>query len=147
MTQAIRARDVTVELGRRRILDGVTFAEAEEKAFKRQFEQAEQRFEVGLTAVTDVHEARATYDNARARAIVARNNLADAKEALFEITGRQFDAYDALQEVLPVGDIHAVELLHLDFRDIALVMNHLDGHPGRRVDAGHQRLYLGSGLL
>ena len=84
------------------LLDGVTFAEAEEKAFKRQFEQAEQRFEVGLTAVTDVHEARASYDNARARAIVARNNLADAQEALFEITGRRFEQYDELQDVLPL---------------------------------------------
>jgi len=84
------------------LIDGVTFAEAEEKAFKRQFEQAEQRFEVGLTAVTDVHEARATYDNARARAIVARNNLADAKEALFEITGQSFETFDALQENLPL---------------------------------------------
>ena len=82
--------------------DGVIFAEAEEKAFQRQFEQAEQRFEVGLTAVTDVHEARASYDNARARAIVARNNLEDAKEALHELTGRYFDSYDALQEVLPL---------------------------------------------
>jgi outer membrane protein len=84
------------------LIDGVTFAEAEEKAFKRQFEQAEQRFEVGLTAVTDVHEARATYDNARARAIVARNNLEDAKEALFEITGQSFETFDALQENLPL---------------------------------------------
>lgn len=83
-------------------LDGVTFAEAEEKAFKRQYEQAEQRFEVGLTAVTDVHEARASYDNARARAIVARNNLADAKEALRELTGQYFEEYDALQESLPL---------------------------------------------
>jgi outer membrane protein len=82
--------------------DGVTFREAEEKAFKRQFEQAEQRFEVGLTAVTDVHEARASYDNARARAIVSRNNLADAKEALHELTGQYFEEYDALQEVLPL---------------------------------------------
>jgi outer membrane protein len=84
------------------LTDGVTFAEAEEKAFKRQFEQAEQRFEVGLTAVTDVHEARASYDNARARAIVARNDLADAKEALRELTGQYFEEYDALQEVLPL---------------------------------------------
>jgi outer membrane protein len=82
--------------------DGVIFAEAEEKAFQRQFEQAEQRFEVGLTAVTDVHEARASYDNARARAIVARNDLADAKEALRELTGKYFEEYDALQEVLPL---------------------------------------------
>ena len=82
--------------------DGVIFAEAEEKALQRQFEQAEQRFEVGLTAVTDVHEARASYDNARARAIVSRNNLADTKEALYELTGQYFDEYDPLQEVLPL---------------------------------------------
>ena len=82
--------------------DGVIFAEAEEKALQRQFEQAEQRFEVGLTAVTDVHEARASYDNARARAIVSRNNLADTKEALYELTGQYFDDYDPLQDVLPL---------------------------------------------
>jgi outer membrane protein len=83
-------------------MDGVVFAEAEEKAFQRQFEQAEQRFEVGLTAVTDVHEARASYDNARARAIVARNNLADAKEGLKELTGQYFETFDKLQEKLPL---------------------------------------------
>lgn len=82
--------------------DGVIFAEAEERALQRQFEQAEQRFEVGLTAVTDVHEARASYDNARARAIVSKNNLADAKEALYELTGQYFDDIDPLQEVLPL---------------------------------------------
>jgi outer membrane protein len=82
--------------------DGVIFAEAEEKALQRQFEQAEQRFEVGLTAVTDVHEARASYDNARARAIVSRNNLADAKEVLYELTGQYFHEIDPLQEVLPL---------------------------------------------
>ncbi len=83
--------------------DGVIFAEAEEKALQRQFEQAEQRFEVGLTAVTDVHEARASYDNARARAIVSRNNLADTKEALVELTGQYFDDYDPLAGSLATG--------------------------------------------
>lgn len=83
-------------------IDNVTFAEAEEEALQRQFEQAEQRFEVGLTAVTDVHEARASYDNARARAIVARNNLEDAKEALRELTGTYFEEYDQLQDELPL---------------------------------------------
>ena len=71
-------------------------------ALQRQFEQAEQRFEVGLTAVTDVHEARASYDNARARAIVARNNLEDAKEGLRELTGQYFEELDPLQEELPL---------------------------------------------
>ncbi|MEE8495622.1 MAG: TolC family outer membrane protein [Xanthomonadales bacterium] len=84
------------------LIDGVTFAEAEEKALQRQYEQAEQRFEVGLTAVTDVHEAKASYDNARARAIVARNKLADAKEQLRALTGQYFEEFDVLQEVLPL---------------------------------------------
>jgi len=83
-------------------MDGVIFAEAEEKAFQRQYEQAEQRFEVGLTAVTDVHEARATYDNARARAIVARNNRADSQEGLKELTGQYFETFDKLQADLPL---------------------------------------------
>lgn len=82
--------------------DDVIFAEAEEKALQRQYEQAEQRFEVGLTAVTDVHEARASYDNARARAIVSRNTLADTKEAIVELTGEYFQDYEPLQEVLPL---------------------------------------------
>lgn len=82
--------------------DRVITAEAEERALQRQFEQAEQRFEVGLTAVTDVHEARATYDNARARAIVERNLLADSREALRELTGQYFEDIDPLQETLPL---------------------------------------------
>jgi outer membrane protein len=103
------------------LTDGVIFAEAEEKAFQRQFEQAEQRFEVGLTAVTDVHEARASYDNARARAIVARNDLADAKEALRELTGQYFEEYDALQDVLPLVEPDPINAD--DWVDIALQSN------------------------
>jgi len=82
--------------------DRVIFAEAEELALKRQYEQAEQKFEVGLTAITDVYEARAAFDNARARAIVARNVLADAKEALRQLTGEYFEDYDPLQDELPL---------------------------------------------
>ncbi len=82
--------------------DRVIFAEAEERALQRQFEQAEQRFEVGLTAITDVHESRASYDNARARAIVARNQAADAREGLRQLTGQYFEEVDPLQEVLPL---------------------------------------------
>ncbi len=63
---------------------------AEEKAIQRQLDQAEQRFEVGLAAITDVHEARATFDGARARVIVANNSLEDANEALFEIAQKYY---------------------------------------------------------
>lgn len=76
----------------------LTSAEAEEKAVGRQLEQAEQRFEVGLTAITDVHEARARYDGARAAVILARNSLDDAFEALMELTGDVVDTVKPLRE-------------------------------------------------
>jgi outer membrane protein len=69
-------------------IDTLAFARAERRAVQRQLDQAEQRFEVGLTAITDVHEARARFDGARANAITAANALDDAREALTEITGQ-----------------------------------------------------------
>ncbi|MDW8478840.1 MAG: TolC family outer membrane protein [Xanthomonadales bacterium] len=76
-------------------------ARAEERAVGRQLEQAEQRFAVGLTAITDVHEARARFDAARAAAIAAANALDDAREALAELTGRDFEDLAALAGDLP----------------------------------------------
>ncbi len=64
-------------------------AEAAESAFKRQFDFADKRLEVGLAPITDVHEARAQYDSARANTIVQRNALQDSYQALAEITGTQ----------------------------------------------------------
>jgi len=63
-------------------------AEAAEQAFKRQFDFADKRLEVGLAPITDVHEARAQYDGARANTILQRNALQDAYQALAEITGQ-----------------------------------------------------------
>ncbi len=83
-------------------LDSARFARAEETALRRQFEQAEQRFEVGLAAVTDVHEARAVYDAAQARVILVENQLEDAREALREITGTSFENFARLIEDVPL---------------------------------------------
>jgi outer membrane protein len=82
--------------------DALAFAEAEERAVGRQLEQAEQRFEVGLTAVTDVHEARARHDAARAAVINARFALDDAREALTEITGVEPGELMALRLNIPL---------------------------------------------
>jgi outer membrane protein len=67
--------------------DDLRTATAEKEANARQLEQAQQRFEVGLIAITDVHESQAAYDGAVASEIVARNALASAWEALQEIVG------------------------------------------------------------
>ncbi|MGQ0799368.1 MAG: TolC family outer membrane protein [Pseudomarimonas sp.] len=79
-------------------IDSLVFAGAERRAVKRQLDQAEQRFEVGLTAITDVHEARARYDSARANAIAAENALDDARELLYEITGEYLQGFKGLDD-------------------------------------------------
>lgn len=71
---------------------------AEERSLKRQLEQAEMRLEVGLAPITDVHDARALYDSARANTIVAHNAYEDALEALAEVTGRPLDGLRGLSE-------------------------------------------------
>jgi len=65
-------------------------------------DQAEQRFEVGLSAITDVHEARARADQSRASAILAQNAVDDALQALEEITGQPVGQLKRLREELPL---------------------------------------------
>ena len=69
-------------------LENLAAAEASETALKKQFDFASKRLEVGLAPITDVHEARAQYDTARANTITAHNLVEDAYQALAEITGR-----------------------------------------------------------
>jgi len=66
--------------------DDLEFSVAEKAAIERQLEQTKQRFSVGLTAITDVHEAQAQYDNAVTDEIRAENNVFNAEEALRVIT-------------------------------------------------------------
>ncbi|WP_159016550.1 TolC family outer membrane protein [Cognatiluteimonas profundi] len=68
-------------------IETLAAAEAQENALKKQFDFASKRLEVGLAPITDVHEARAQYEGARANTIVTRNALEDAYQALAEITG------------------------------------------------------------
>lgn len=68
-------------------IESLASARAQEAAAKRQLDQAETRLEVGLAPITDVHEARASFDGARANAIAAATRLDDSREALAEITG------------------------------------------------------------
>lgn len=84
-------------------VDSLIFARADERAVKRQLDQADQRFEVGLTAITDVHEARARYDGSRAAAINAENALDDAREALAELTGQYLQNLSGLDENFSPG--------------------------------------------
>ena len=78
--------------------NNLEFAQAEKNAIARQLEQTQQRFEVGLIAITDVHEAQAAFDLATASEIVAQNTLAISHQALREITGQLPDNLHPLGE-------------------------------------------------
>lgn len=73
-----------------RASDDLTFVVAEKRAVERQLEQTKQRFNVGLTAITDVHEAQAQFDSVVAREISATNALENARESLQQITGEYY---------------------------------------------------------
>ncbi len=77
---------------------------AEEAAFQGQLEQVEQRFEVGLVAITDVFEARAAFDIATANRLGFEGDVEIALENLSVITGRSHSQLWQLQDEFPVVD-------------------------------------------
>lgn len=74
--------------------DNVAFSKAETQAVSQELAQTKQRFEVGLIAITDVHEAQSRYDLAVANQISAKNGLDNTHELLQQVTGRYH--YDLL---------------------------------------------------
>lgn len=83
--------------------DQVKINEANEKSLKRQLDQAEQRFKVGLSAITAVQDAKASHDAAIASLIGAKNALDDAREALAQITGQPVHDLKTLRDKLPLN--------------------------------------------
>lgn len=79
-----------------RAKDSLAFVQAEKRAIERQLEQTKQRFNVGLTAITDVHEAQANFDNTVAQEIIAENLLELRLEEMREITGKYLDNISVL---------------------------------------------------
>lgn len=87
-----------------RAIDTLTASEAEEKAIGSQLEQTRQRFEVGLTAITDVHEAQAAFDSAVAERLIAEGQLGINYEQLEVITGISSESISPLKANFPVID-------------------------------------------
>ncbi len=98
--QALIIRVANVYFDVLRSLDNLQASKAEERATKRQLEQTQQRFDVGLIAITDVHEAKAVFDDTVVRRLTDEGNLGTAYEAITVLTG------------LPHSDLW---LLHKDF--------------------------------
>lgn len=83
--------------------DTLRFSEAENTAVGRQLEQSRQRFEVGLSAITDVQEAQARYDLTVASRINAETALASSNRVLLELTGAADSKLASVPEEFPMA--------------------------------------------
>src|SRR5277367_622148 len=72
--------------------DDVEAQQAALLSVNRQLAQAEARYQIGLIAVTDVEEARASHDSTAAAVIAAKRTLSSTQELLREIIGDPFDS-------------------------------------------------------
>ena len=100
-------QDLVVRVGQRYFdvlaaEDRLTSTHANRQAISRQLEQAKQRFEVGLIAITDVQESQAAHDQAVADEIGAKRSLATAREFLREITGQYVGTLSAPGDEFPM---------------------------------------------
>ncbi|MBB3048359.1 outer membrane protein [Litorivivens lipolytica] len=98
-------------------------ARAEERAAKRQLEQTQQRFDVGLIAITDVHEARAVFDNTVAQRLSFEAQLGTAFEALSVLTNQGHSSLNRLSEEFPVTQ--PVPADRAEWVEFAIANNHL----------------------
>jgi outer membrane protein len=83
-------------------IDTYQTALAQEKAIARQLDQAKQRFDVGLIAITDVQESQATFDSAHVETLSALGNIGIAFEAVEQLTGQRLEKVAPLSADLPV---------------------------------------------
>lgn len=80
----------------------VEFATAEKDAVNQQLQQARERFEVGLAAITDVKEAEAAYDLSLAEEIEALNELDNKRYALAVIVNYDVERIFPLEQALSI---------------------------------------------
>jgi outer membrane protein len=100
--QALIIRAADAYFGVLKAQDTLKASQAHEMALKNQLDQAIQRFNVGLIAITDQYEAQAAYDLSRAERISNESELAIAFEALTTLTMKRHEQIATLQDKLPI---------------------------------------------
>lgn len=101
--------------------DDVTFAIAEREAIAQQLEQMQQRFDVGISTITDVIESQAAYDLANAAVISAENELANSGERLRETAGTYINVLSTLNTDSPLVSPEPTDINQ--WSDVALAQN------------------------
>ncbi len=100
--QALMVTTATEYFDVLRAIDDQASAQAAETAFASRLEQTKEKFDVGLIAITDVHEAQAAHDAARVERIIADGVIDIRREILESRIGRPFERVAALVPDMPV---------------------------------------------
>lgn len=82
--------------------EDLRFIRAEKKATERQLKQNQERFKVGLIAITSVYESQAQFDSVTAQEIAQQNQLENRIEELREITNKAFPVMKGVGDHLPL---------------------------------------------
>ena len=72
---------------------------------KAQFEQAEQRYELGLGTATDYFQTQARLSLAESDVVASQNNIINAQQQLQALTGEYFDTLQTLSEDYPLDSL------------------------------------------
>ena len=134
--QSLIVRVATAYFNVLRAVESLEATIAEEKALSHQLEQTQQRFEVGLTAITEVHEAQAAFDSATANTLEARGKLGISYEALEVLTGKPEEQIASLSPKFPV--IAPTPANRADWVDFSLKNNYNLKAAKLRAEASHQ---------
>lgn len=91
-------------------MDKLKLNETRKEVFNKQLLQAQESFEAGFATVTDINDARASYDSANADAIDSENDLINKRNLLFNLTGLKPELVDPLVEKINLPDIESQQL-------------------------------------
>ncbi|OUS35937.1 hypothetical protein A9R01_06295 ['Osedax' symbiont bacterium Rs2_46_30_T18] len=107
-------------------------AQAQERAIKQRLDTVNAEFEVGVIAITDVHEAKASYDNAKVDLIISEGKLQNSFEALQRLTGQTITDVDSLNEsyatspLAPADPQHWISLALANNKSVLLANYSID---------------------
>jgi outer membrane protein len=99
--QALSARVATAYFGVLGAQANLNTAQAIAGAYEREWQAAQQRVAAGLAAAVDMEQSRAYFELARGNSVQAQLQVADARQALAQITGREPGALKPLARQLP----------------------------------------------
>jgi outer membrane protein len=136
--QALCARVAAAYFGVLSAQAALTTTRANEDAFGAQVSQAQKRFDAGLSAQVDVEQARAYHALARGATLQAQLALADAREALAQLTGHPPGDLKPLAATLPAQlpePAQAQDWVRAALRDNPQLLAE-----ARVVDASEQRI-------